>query len=54
MSAGVVFASYGIVDPALRRNDFSGLDVTGKVVVVVNEAPRPGVQFGGPATPAAP
>jgi hypothetical protein len=37
--ADVVFASYGVVDPALGRNDFTGLDVAGKVVVVVNEAP---------------
>jgi hypothetical protein len=37
--AEMVFAAYGIVDPALRRDDFRGLDVAGKAVVIVNDAP---------------
>ena len=40
--AEVVFASYGVVNPAIGRNDFAGVDVARKVVVVVNEAP-PGI-----------
>lgn len=37
--ADLVFASYGIADPALRRDDFAGLDLAGKAVVVVVDAP---------------
>ena len=40
--AEVVFASYGVVNPAISRNDFAGVDVARKVVVVVNDVP-PGV-----------
>lgn len=35
----LVFASYGVVDAALKRDDYTGLDLTGKVVVVVADAP---------------
>jgi len=31
----IVFAGYGIVDSASKRNDFAGLDVKGKVVIVL-------------------
>lgn len=41
-NSSVVFASYGLSDQTLGRNDYAGLDVAGKVVVVVNDAP-PGV-----------
>jgi hypothetical protein len=35
----VVFAGYGITDPALGRDDLANLSFAGKVVVVVNGAP---------------
>ena len=35
----LVFAGYGVALPNLGRNDLANLDVTGKVVVVVNGAP---------------
>jgi hypothetical protein len=35
----MVFAGYGVTMPALGRDDFAGLDVSGKVVVVVAGAP---------------
>ncbi len=38
LSAGVVFASYGIREPKLR-DDYEGLDVRGKVVLVLAGAP---------------
>lgn len=40
--ADVLFGSYGLVDPAIGRNDYAGVDAAGKVVVVVNDVP-PGV-----------
>ncbi|MBK9407528.1 MAG: M28 family peptidase [Gemmatimonadetes bacterium] len=40
--AEVVFASYGLIDPALGRDDYKGLDVKGKVVVIAGAIP-PGV-----------
>lgn len=41
--ADLVFASYGITDSKLGRNDYAGLDLRGKAVVVVVSAP-PGVK----------
>lgn len=38
-SGDLVFAGYGASLPELGRNDLANLDVTGKVVVVVNGAP---------------
>nr|WP_294846746.1 M20/M25/M40 family metallo-hydrolase [uncultured Sphingomonas sp.] len=38
--AGMVFAGYGIDDDALRINDYRGLDVRGKIVVVLRGAPE--------------
>ena len=35
----LVFAGYGVSLPTIGRNDLTNLDVTGKVVVVVNGAP---------------
>lgn len=32
--AELVFAAYGVVDPKLKRDDYAGLNVAGKVVVV--------------------
>lgn len=37
--AEVVFAQYGLVDAALGRDDYRGLDVKGKVVVIAGIAP---------------
>lgn len=39
VSAPVVFAGYGIVDPVSGRNDLAGLDVRGKIVAVLSGAP---------------
>ena len=38
-SGDLVFAGYGVQLPNIGRNDLASLDVTGKVVVVVNGAP---------------
>ena len=40
--AEVVFAGYGIVDPSIKRDDYAGLNVAGKVVVIAGLVP-PGV-----------
>jgi hypothetical protein len=37
-----VFAGYGITAPELHYDDYSGLDVKGKVVVVLRHAPKSG------------
>lgn len=37
--AEMVFAGYGVVDSALKRDDYAGLDVAGKVVVVAALVP---------------
>ena len=39
LTAPLVFAGYGIVAPELGRDDFAGLDIAGKVVVVLDGAP---------------
>ena len=46
LSAGVVFASYGIREPGLR-DDYEGLDVRGKAVLVLAGAPA-GAQWRTP------
>jgi Zn-dependent M28 family amino/carboxypeptidase len=52
-SAEVVFAGYGIDAPEERWNDFAGVDVTGKfILILVNDPPAPADEpelFGGPA-----
>lgn len=40
VSAPVVFVGYGITAPSLGVDDYKGLDVRGKMVVVVNGAPE--------------
>ncbi|PAX07999.1 M28 family peptidase [Sphingomonas lenta] len=40
VSAPVVFAGHGVVDPAIGRNDYRGLDVRGKVVAVFYSGPQ--------------
>ncbi len=38
-SGGVVFAGFGVVSPELKRDDFAGLDLKGKVVIVLSGQP---------------
>ena len=40
VDAGIVFAGYGLTSPKLGYDDYAGLDVAGKVVVVLRFAPR--------------
>ena len=40
LSAGLVFAGYGISEPSLGYDDYAGLDVKGKVVIVTRGAPE--------------
>lgn len=42
-SAGLVFVGYGITAPELKYDDYAGLDVQGKIVVMLRRTPRPGV-----------
>jgi hypothetical protein len=39
VDAEVVFAAYGLVDTTIKRNDYAGLDLAGKVVVVAGTSP---------------
>jgi len=39
LSAPVVFVGYGIEAPELGRNDYAGVDVAGKIVLLVSGAP---------------
>lgn len=39
LTAGVVFAGYGIRETALERDDYRGLDVKGKIVLLLGGAP---------------
>ncbi|MCC6318971.1 MAG: M28 family peptidase [Gemmatimonadaceae bacterium] len=39
VDAEVVFAGYGLVDPKLQRDDYAGLQVAGKVVVIAGAVP---------------
>ena len=45
----IVFAGYGIVNAEPKMNDYEGLDVKGKVVVILDGAPE---SFKAPAVPA--
>ncbi|MBS1854569.1 MAG: M28 family peptidase [Acidobacteria bacterium] len=40
VSGGVVFAGYGITAPEYRYDDYEGLDVKGKIVVVLRHEPQ--------------
>ncbi|MEP7308324.1 MAG: M28 family peptidase [Acidobacteriota bacterium] len=42
INADLVFAGYGIVSPEYSRNDFKDVDVTGKIVVLLEGSPRTG------------
>ena len=39
LEAPLVFVGYGVVDPSRGRDDYAGLDVKGKIVVMLNGAP---------------
>ena len=39
VEAPLVFAGFGVVDPSRGRDDYAGLDVKGKVVVILTGAP---------------
>ena len=39
VDAPLVFAGFGVVDPSRGRDDYAGLDVKGKVVVILTGAP---------------
>jgi len=39
VEAPVVFAGYGIIEKEIGYNDFKGLDVKGKIVLILTEAP---------------
>jgi len=39
-SGPVVFVTYGVVSPELKRDDLAGLDVKGKIVVMLNGRPK--------------
>ncbi|HSS18789.1 MAG TPA: M28 family peptidase [Pyrinomonadaceae bacterium] len=38
-NGGIVFVGYGVVSPDLKRDDLAGLDLKGKVVVLINGQP---------------
>lgn len=40
VDGGIVFAGYGLTSPKLGYDDYAGLDVAGKVVIVLRYAPR--------------
>jgi Zn-dependent M28 family amino/carboxypeptidase len=45
---GVVFAGYGITAPELRWDDYEGIDVSGKAVIVFSHYPGENLPFGAP------
>lgn len=50
VSAPVVFVGYGLTDGELKYDDYKGIDVAGKVVVIMRKTPYPGsthAAFGG-------
>ena len=40
VSGGVVFAGFGVVSPELKRDDLAGLDLKGKVVIILSGQPN--------------
>ncbi len=42
LEAEVVFAGYGIVSPEYHRDDYKLMDVTGKIVLVLEDSPQTG------------
>ncbi len=54
MAAGLVFVGYGITAPDKKYDDYAGVDVKGKVVVVLRRIPRADARadrFDGPESP---
>lgn len=50
LTAPVVFVGYGLSVPDLKYDDYAGIDVTGKIVIVMRKTPMPGsdhAKFGG-------
>jgi hypothetical protein len=43
-SAPVVFAGYGVTDKERSYDDYSGIDVTGKIVLILRHEPKEGAQ----------
>ena len=41
-SAGLVFVGYGVTAPKLKYDDYEGIDVAGKIVVMLRRIPRYG------------
>src|SRR5262249_58801256 len=39
ISGGLVLAGYGVVSPELKRDDLAGIDVKGKIVLVLSGKP---------------
>ncbi len=39
VSGGIVFVGYGVVSPELKRDDLAGLDLKGKIVIVLGGQP---------------
>lgn len=55
VNAGLAFVGYGIVEPTIGRDDYAGVDVRGKIVLLFSGAPRDfhpelRAHFGGIAT----
>lgn len=40
VSGGLVFAGYGAVSPEIKRDDLAGVDVKGKIVIVLSGKPK--------------
>ncbi len=58
VDAPIVFVGYGLVAPTAKRDDYAGVDVRGKIVVMFGGAPpsfngEERAHFGSPATKAA-
>ncbi|HEX8706746.1 MAG TPA: M28 family peptidase [Pyrinomonadaceae bacterium] len=39
-SGGLVFAGYGVVSPEIKRDDLAGLDLKGKIVIIISGRPN--------------
>ena len=44
LDADIVFAGYGIVSPEYQRDDYKGLDLSGKTVLVLEGSPTSGTR----------
>ena len=50
LDAGVVFAGYGITDKEKHYDDYAGIDVKGKIVLIFRHEPKEGAQLSDHAT----